>query len=90
VTEVEFVTGLVVTVKVAELAPAGTVTLAGSVATAVLLIERVTATPPEGAKPVRDAVQATGVPPVTLLGVHAKELRTRRCTVSVTDLVTPP
>jgi hypothetical protein len=53
VTEARFVTGLVVTVKVAELAPVGAVTLAGSVATAVLLLERVTATPPEYAGPVR-------------------------------------
>jgi hypothetical protein len=36
-------------VKVALVAPAGTVTLAGTVATAVLLLDRVTTVPPDGA-----------------------------------------
>ena len=44
-TAVEAVTGLVLMVKVAVLAPAATRTLAGTVAAAVLLLERVTVAP---------------------------------------------
>src|SRR5256885_10441473 len=50
VTGVDVVTALVVTVNVALLAPAATVTLAGTVAVDVLLL-RVTAAPPVGAGP---------------------------------------
>jgi len=46
VTGVEAVTAKVVTVKDALVAPTGTVTLAGTVATAVLLLERETRAPP--------------------------------------------
>jgi hypothetical protein len=42
-----------VTVKVAYIIPAGTVTEAGTVATAVLLLERLTTTPPVGAVALR-------------------------------------
>lgn len=44
------------TVKVAEVAPAGTVTDVGTVATAVLLEVSVTTVPPVGAGPVRVTV----------------------------------
>ena len=46
VTEVLVATGLVVTVKVAVVALAATVTLAGTCAAAVLLLDRVTTAPP--------------------------------------------
>jgi hypothetical protein len=46
---VEAVTGLVDTAKFVLVAPAATVTLAGTVATAVLLLESVTTAPPTGA-----------------------------------------
>ncbi len=52
VNAVEVVTGFVVTVKLALDAPAATVTLAGTVAAAVLLPTSVIDTPPDGAAPV--------------------------------------
>ena len=48
---VEAVTVRVVTLKAAPVAPAGTVTLAGTVATAELLLERATTAPPLRAGP---------------------------------------
>jgi hypothetical protein len=67
----EAVTVFVVTVKVALVAPAGTVTLDDTVAAAVLLLVNVTTAPPEGAADVRVAVPCTAVPPVTLAGLIA-------------------
>src|SRR5881394_2124922 len=69
VTGVDVVTALVVTVNVALLAPAATVTLAGTVAVDVLL--RVTAAPPVGAGPLSVTVPVEGDPPVTLAGLSA-------------------
>ena len=69
VTDVEAVTLLVVTVNVALLAPAATVTLAGTVAAAVLSLERETAAPPLGAGPLRVTVPVEDDPPVTLVGL---------------------
>src|SRR5205814_4922278 len=70
VTGVDVVTALVVTVNVALLAPAATVTLAGTVAVDVLLL-RVTAAPPVGAGPLSVTVPVEGDPPVTLAGLTA-------------------
>jgi hypothetical protein len=61
-------TVLVVTVNVADVLPAATVTLVGTVAAAVLLLERLTTAPPAGATPLRVTVPVEGVPPVTLVG----------------------
>lgn len=69
VTGVEVVTVLVVVVKVALVEPAGTVTLAGTLAAEVLELVRVTATPPDGAAPVSETVPVDGLPPVTLVGL---------------------
>lgn len=71
VTAAEVITGCVVTANVALVAPAGTVMLAGTVAAAMLLLDKVTTAPPEGAADVSVAVPWTAVPPVTLDGVVA-------------------
>ena len=70
-TGVDAVTVLVLTVKVALLAPAATVTLAGTVAAAALSLIRETAAPPVGAGPLRVTVPVEGDPPVTLIGLSA-------------------
>ena len=57
-TTVEAPTGALVTVKVALVAPAATVTLAGTVAATVLLLESVTAAPPAGAAPLSEIGRA--------------------------------
>src|SRR2546429_2323603 len=56
VTAVDAVTTLVLTVKVALVAPAGTVTLEGTVTAAVLLLESATCAPPAGAAPLNVTV----------------------------------
>jgi hypothetical protein len=68
------VTGLVVTVKLALLAPAGTVTLAGTAA-AVELSESATTAPPAGAGPVNVTLACEVPPPVTLPGFNARVAR---------------
>ena len=91
VTEVELATAPVVTVKVALVAPAGTVTLAGTVATAVLLLDSVTTAAPLGAAPLRVTVPCEELPPVTLAGFSvSKERVIGGVTVSVAVWVTPP
>ena len=57
-----------VTVKVAVVAPGATVTLDGTVATVVLLLESWTVIPAEGAAPLRVTVPVDGLPPTTLDG----------------------
>ena len=76
VTEVEVATAVVVTVKVAEVAPPGTITLAGTVATDVLLLERVTTAPPPGAGPLKVTVPVEGLPPATLVGFKVSDAGT--------------
>ena len=61
-------TVVVVTVNVRLDAPATTVTLAGTVATAVLLLDSVTTDPPDGAGPLRVTVPCDELPPVTVVG----------------------
>jgi hypothetical protein len=63
------VTDAVATVKFAAVAPAGTVTLAGTVA-AALLLDSVTAAPPEGAGAFKVTVPVEGLPPPTLAGLR--------------------
>src|ERR1700687_4923250 len=67
------VTAVVVTEKVAAVCPAATVTLAGAVATAVLLLPSSTVAPPAGAAPFSVTVPCELPPPVTLGGVMDKE-----------------
>lgn len=57
--------GVVVIVKVAVVALAGTATLAGTCAAAVLLLESVTIAPPVGAALLKVTVPVEEVPPTT-------------------------
>lgn len=72
---VEVVTVLVFTVKVMPVAPAGMVTLAGTVATAVLLLASEMTAPPLGAGALSVTAPVEVVPPVTLAGLSVSELR---------------
>ena len=63
------VTELVATLKAALVAPAGTVTLGGTAATPVLLLESATAAPPDGAALVSVTVPCEEFPPVTVEGL---------------------
>ncbi|MDX6377931.1 MAG: hypothetical protein QOE98_2234 [Gaiellaceae bacterium] len=69
VTGVDVATAVVAIAKLALVAPCATETLAGSVATAVLLLDSVTANPPAGAADVSVIVPCDAAPPVTLAGV---------------------
>ena len=82
-------TGLVVTVKVAVVALAATVTLAGTCAAAVLLLDRVTTAPPAGAGPFNFTVPVEGVPPITEAGLKVTELTAAAVTVKLAVLVAP-
>jgi hypothetical protein len=73
VTEVWLVTELVATWNAALLAPAGTVTLAGTVAIDLLLLESVTTAPPLGAVPLRVTRPLDGTPPLTVVGLNVTE-----------------
>src|SRR5439155_1150879 len=75
VTAVAAVTVLVVTANVALVAPAATVTLAGSEATAAFELARLTRSPPLGAALVRVAVPVAEPPPFTVEGLRAIALR---------------
>jgi hypothetical protein len=92
VTEVDVDTAVVVTVKLALVAPAGTVTLAGTVATDGSLLERATCAPPAGAGalsvtvPVEDPRRG---PPTTLDGLSVSEVRVGGVTVSEAACVLP-
>ena len=88
-TAVEAPTAEVVTVKVAVVAPAATVTLAGTVA-AALLEESVTAIPPAGAGPLRVKVPLELLPPTTGLGVSEIEYRVGCPTMMLQVLVAEP
>ncbi len=95
VEEVEMSTIDVLTVKDAALAPAGTITLEGTLA-APLLLKSATIAPPAGATLVRVTVPVEdSSPPITLEGLSVNEARASGgrgtgVTVSEADLVTPP
>ena len=87
-------TALVLTVNVALVAPAATVTMEGTVATDVSLLESATCAPPDGAGPLSVTVPVEEFPPVTLVGLNASEVRVgvggaAGFTVSEAALVTP-
>ena len=79
----------VVIVKVAVVAPAATVTLAGTCAAAVLLLDSVTTAPPEGAAPVNFTVPVDEVPPTTEPGLRLTEVSAAAVTVRVAVFVAP-
>lgn len=95
VTAVDAATALVLTVKLVLAAPAETVTLVGTCAAAVLLLERVTCAPPVGAGPLNVTVPVEDcVPPITLVGFRVNEEREgggggAGVTVREADLVVP-
>jgi len=89
--------GNVVIVKLALVAPAGTVTLAGTLAALGRLLVNDTTLPPAGAAAGSVTVPVDGLPPVTLLGLTVNEERLADgggvpsgLTVNVADFVTPP
>ena len=71
------------TVKVAVVELAGTVTLEGTVAAAVLALDSETIAPPAGAGPVKITVPVEGVPPMTDVGFKVKLVRVGAVTVKV-------
>ena len=93
---VDAATALVLTVKVALVAPAATVTLEGTLAAVVLLLESATIAPPVGAGPLSVTVPVEDrIPPTTFVGFSESEERVGAggaagVTVSEADLVTPP
>ena len=76
-----------VTVNVAIVAPAGTVTLAGTCADA-LLLDSVTVAPPAGAGPLSTAVPVELFPPITVVGLSEREDRVVATGLIVRDTVT--
>ncbi len=79
-------TGVVLTVNVAEVAPAAMVTVAGRVALGVFE-ERLTTVPPGPAGPFRVAVPVEGFPPVTAVGARVMLVRLAGLIVSVAVFV---
>lgn len=65
------------TVNLAEIAPSGTVTLAGTLAAAWLL-ESITTAPPAGAGPLNVSVACEVWPPITSVGFSSSEARVGR------------
>lgn len=76
-------TGIVVTVKVVDMLPAGTVIEGGTVAAVVLLLCKVTIAPPVGATPLSVTVPVELFPPTTEVGLNDSADRVGALTVSV-------
>lgn len=87
VTEVVAATFFVVTVKVAVVLPAATVTLAGTVATEVRLLESVTTAPAVGAGPEIVTIPVDGVRPLTVVGFRDRAVIVGAVTVKTAVLV---
>lgn len=86
---------LVLTVNVALVLPAATVTLAGTVATDVFGLVSDTTAPPDGALALSATVPVELFPPLTLVGFRFNEEMVRPeeppgVRVKVADLVAPP
>lgn len=84
-TVIEAETRTVDTLKFADVAPAGTTTLAGTVATPVLLLERLITTPPAGAGPLSVTVPVEVDPPLTLAGLSLSAVRVTGCDAAPID-----
>jgi len=82
-------TRFVVTVKVAVVVPGATVTLDGTVATVVLLLESWTVTPVGGAEPLSVTVPVDGLPPTIFDGFNFNEDNVGGVIVNVAVFVTP-
>jgi hypothetical protein len=95
VTAVDALTALVLTVKPALVAPAGIVTLLGTLAIPPLLLDSATTAPPAGAGPLSVTVPVEFcVPPTTLVGFNVNEVSVGAgggagVTVSVAVRLTP-
>ena len=89
VSEALLATGLVVTVNVAVVAFAATVTLAGTWAAAVLLLNSVTTAPAAGAGAPSVTVPMELVLPTTLTGAKVREDTDCGLTVRLPDWVDP-
>lgn len=76
-------TGMLVTLKVAVVNPPATVTLSGTVARDVLLLDNLTRMPAVGARPVSVTVPVEELPPTTEVGFSTSELRRGAVTVKV-------
>jgi len=87
---VVWLTGTVVTEKLADDAPERTVTLEGGLATPGLLLESATEIPPAGAGPFSVTVPVELWPPVTVGGDKERDWSAGGVTVSVADLAGPP
>ena len=89
VTEVLAELGDVVTMNVAELPPAATVTLAGTLATEGVLLDSATTVPPAGAGPLRVTVPVEELPAFTVEGESVNDDGTGGLTVTVVVRVMP-
>ena len=85
---VAVVTARVFTVNVTDVAPAGTVTVAGTVAFAELEVS-LTTSPPAGAAELRVTVPVELDPPVTAVGLSVSEVAIGAFTVTVVVAVVP-
>jgi len=80
---------VVLTMKLAELAPPATVTLEGGLALLGLLLESVTTIPPNGAGPLKRTVPVEGEPATTVVGFKVRESNAGGLTASVAVLLAP-
>ena len=86
---VEVVTVLVVTLNLADVEPAPTVTVCGTVAL-LLLLRRLIVMPPVGAAVPNVTVPVEAFPPATVVGLKVSDFSTGGFTVSVAVCVTDP